>query len=488
MLTMYQQITIQTLHKQGEKKSRIARQLGCHRNTVLNIVKRNKVIEKQTRASSSVFDPYKQKISEYLDKKISRLRIFELLGEGYGVMSTYINLCKYIQKQFPKKVEAYGVQVVEPGEVAEIDFGYLGLLPGLQGLPVKTYGLAVILPYSKLDFYAICYNQKLETLVKELRNAFDYFSGVPRKLKVDNMKTAILKNQHYDLEFNQDFLEFAGHYNTVILPCSPYSPEQKGTVESGIKYLQGNFIAGREFKDDADIKRQLKSWMDNYANVRTHGTTRKIPLEVFKLEEKGKLQPLPREEFAFFNRAERVVSANCHIHFENNYYSVPASLVGKEVTLRWNDHLLRIIHQGEQVVLHQKVTGSIGNYVTERNHLPNYKIYSQTEYQAKYESKMVDIGEYAHQYFTMLLDTKQSYWFRNVRIILGLEKEYGRQALNLTLKRALFYQAVDIIIIKNILLKKLYLLEIEPGLDKCNSNDAHTMSRSLDYYQGGGIS
>src|SRR3989338_126458 len=465
MLTMYQQITIQTLHKQGEKKSQIARELGCHRNTVSNIVKRDGIIEKQARVKSSVFDPYKQKINEYLDSKISRLRIFELLGEEYGVMSTYINLCKYIQKQFPKRVEAYGVQVVEPGEVAEIDFGYLGLLPGLQGLPVKTYGLAVILPYSKLDFYAICYNQKLQVLVKELKAAFDYFGGVPKKLKVDNMKTAILKNQHYDLEFNQDFLKFASHYNIVVLPCSPYSPEQKGTVESGIKYLQGNFIAGREFKDDADIKRQLKSWMDNYANVRIHGTTRKIPKEVFKLEEKGKLQPLPREEFAFFNRAERVVSANCHIHFENNYYSVPASLVGKEVTLRWNDHLLRVIYLGEQVALHCKTTGQ-GNYVTERSHLPDYKIYSQTEYQAKYESKMADIGEYAHQYFTMLLDTKQSYWFRNVRIILGLEKEYGRQALNLTLKRALFYQ----------------------GLDICNSNDAHTMSRSLDYYQGGGIS
>ena len=482
MLTMYQQITIQTLHKQGEKKSRIACQLGCHRNTVLNIVKRNKVIEKQTRARSWVFDPYKQKIEEYLDKKISRLRIFELLGEGYGVVSTYINLCKYIQTKFPKRVEAYGVQVVEPGEVAEIDFGYLGLLPGLQGLPVKTYGLAVILPYSKLDFYAICYNQKLQVLVKELKAAFDYFGGVPKKLKVDNMKTAILKNQHYDLEFNQDFLKFASHYNIVVLPCSPYSPEQKGTVESGIKYLQGNFIAGREFKDDADIKRQLKSWMDNYANVRIHGTTRKIPKEVFELEEKGKLQPLPREEFAFFNRAERVVSANCHIHFENNYYSVPASLVGKEVTLRWNDHLLRVIYLGEQVALHCKTTTGQGNYVTERSHLPDYKIYSQTEYQAKYESKMADIGEYAHQYFTMLLDTKQSYWFRNVRIILGLEKEYGRQALNLTLKRALFYQAVDIIIIKNILEKRLYLLELEPVLEKVSDNS--DMNRSLNYYEG----
>ena len=481
MLTMYKQITIKTLHNQGEKKSQIARELGCHRNTVSNIVKRDGIIEKQARVKSSVFDPYKQKINEYLDSKISRLRIFELLGEEYGVMSTYINLCKYIQKQFPKRVEAYGVQVVKPGEVAEIDFGYLGLLPGLQGLPVKTYGLAVILPYSKLDFYAICYNQKLETLVKELRNAFDYFSGVPRKLKVDNMKTAILKNQHYDLEFNQDFLEFAGHYNTVILPCSPYSPEQKGTVESGIKYLQGNFIAGREFKDDADIKRQLKSWMDNYANVRTHGTTRKIPLEVFKLEEKGKLQPLPREEFAFFNRAERMVAPNCHIHFENNYYSVPSSLVGKEITVRWNDHLLRIIYQGEQVALHCKVTGQ-GNYVTQRSHLPDYKIYSQTEYQAKYEAKMADIGEHAHEYFNRLLKEKESYWFRSVRMILGLEKQYGVEAVNLSLKRALYYQVTDIVTIKNILEKRLYLLELEPLLSK-TAADA-SMSRSLDYYEG----
>lgn len=88
------------------------------------------------------------------------------------------------------------------------------------------------------------------------------------------MKTAILRNQQYDLEFNQDFLEFCYHYNTVIIPCAPYSPEQKGTVESGIKYLQGNFISGRTFTDPTDMKRQLTDWMTNYANQRIHGTTR----------------------------------------------------------------------------------------------------------------------------------------------------------------------------------------------------------------------
>src|SRR3990167_2824745 len=119
------------------------------------------------------------------------------------------------------------------------------MFPGQLGKPVKTYGLAVVLPYSRLDFFAITYDQKLETLIKELENAFSYFGGVPKKLKVDNMKTAILRNQHYDLEFNQDFLEFAYHNNTVVTPCTPYSPEQKGAVESGIKYLQRNFVSGR---------------------------------------------------------------------------------------------------------------------------------------------------------------------------------------------------------------------------------------------------
>jgi len=38
MLNMYKQVTIHTLKKQGEKNTTIARQLGCYRNTVRNIL------------------------------------------------------------------------------------------------------------------------------------------------------------------------------------------------------------------------------------------------------------------------------------------------------------------------------------------------------------------------------------------------------------------------------------------------------------------
>lgn len=486
MLTMYKQITIHTLYKQGIKQSEIARQLDCHRHTIANVLKREQFIEIQTRQKGSLFDPYQQQIKEWIRQKVSILRQFEMLTETYGVRSTYVNLCKYIQVHFPKQQEAFGVQVTEPGEVAEVDFGYLGMFPGPSDKPVKTYGLVVVLHYSKLGFYAITYDQKLETLIAGLQNAFLYFSGVTKKLKVDNMKTAILKNQHYDLEYNLDFLEFAYHYNTVIVPCTPYSPEQKGTVESGVKYLQGNFLPGRVFTDSADMKAQLKEWMENYANRRIHGTTRKVPSEEFVTVETPVMQPLPEEDFAFFNRCARTVAANCHIHVENNYYSVPASIVGKDVTVRWNQSLVRIIRNGEQVALHRKVSGA-GNYVTQRHHLPDYKVYSQTEYQKRSEEQMTDIGPFAHEYFRFLLAAKESYWFRSVRIILGLSHQYGNEAVNLTLKRALYYKVRDLTTIKNILEKKLYLATQEPRLLRGQApEEQSSLFRELTYYAQNG--
>lgn len=481
MLTVYQQITIKTLNNQGEKKTTIARQIGCHRNTVRNILQREDVIEKQTRDKSSIFDPYKNQIKKWLDQKVTRVRIWEILKEEYDLLRNYDTLCKYIQKEFPKRPTAYGVQVTAPAEEAEIDFGYLGMLPDLSGKLVKTWGFAVVLSYSRKGYWAITYDQKLATLTRELKCAFEYFDGVPKRLKVDNMKTAILKNQHYDLEYNQDFLEFCCHYQIVVTPCTPYHPEQKGKVESAIKYMQRNFLSGRSFTDGRDMKCQLQNWMTNYANQRIHGTTKKVPQEVWRDKEKEKLQPLPKEEFSFFNRVIRKVAANCHVNFENNYYSVPAALLGKEVTIRYNDNLMRIIYKGEQVALHRR-TKEQGEYVTVRSHLPDYKVYSETEYQARYEAKMIDIGESAHKYFQLLVSTKQSYWGKVVRGILGMTAEYGQEVVEASLKRALYFGSTNLSTIRNIVSNRLYEKELEPKL-KIISDKENSLSRNLSYYQ-----
>lgn len=486
MLTMYQQITVKTLAKQHKKQTEIATEMGCHRNTVRNIINRPTVVEKSTRNKTSYFDQYRDQIKELLAKKVSQLRIYEILLEEYQFQRTYDSLSKYIRKEFPKIPEAFGVQVTSPGEIAEVDFGYAGLLPinapGESIRLAKTWFLSVRLNYSRMAYRAMTHNQKVTTFIMGISNALTFFGGVPKRLKIDNLRAAVIKNQHYDLQFNPDFLDWANHENVVINPCAPYHPEQKGGVESDMKYIENNFLVERHFNDWIDLQHQFLQWSTTYANQRIHGVTKKVPHEVFISEEKSTLQPLPVTDFATFERGERKVQSNCHIFFQNHYYSVPARLVSKMVTLRFSGALLRVIYQGEEVACHL-ISHEVGMFTTCRSHLPEFKCYSTTEYQQKYEAKMADLGESAQTYFKEILVKQDSYWFRSVRSILGLASEYGNQAVNLSLARALQFHVTDTNIIRRIVTKQLYLLDTAPRLLETGQTVNSSESRDLQYYQ-----
>ena len=483
---MYQQITIKTLAKQNKKQTEIATEMGCHRNTVRNIINRPTVMEKSIRNKISYFDQYHDQIKEFLAKKVSQLRIYEILLEEYHFQRTYDSLSKYIRKKFPRIPEAFGVQVTSPGEVAEVDFGYGGLLPvNAPGEPIhlaKTWFLSVRLNYSRIAYRVMTHDQKVTTFIKGITAAFNFFGGTPKRLKIDNLRSAVTKNQHYDLQFNSDFLDWANHYQVVINPCTPYHPEQKGGVESDMKYIENNFLTERHFNDWVDLGYQFKQWSTTYANQRIHGVSKKIPNEVFINEEKQKLQSLPLTTLATFERCERKVQSNCHVFFQNHYYSVPAKLVSKIVTLRFNSALLKVIYQGEEVACHL-ISNEVGTFTTCRSHLPEFKCYGVTEYQQKYEAKMADLGEAAQTYFKEILIKQDSYWFRSIRSILGLAHEYGNEAVNLSLARALQYHVTDIKIIKRIVTKQLYLLKVAPRLIRTSQIISSPESRDLNYYQ-----
>jgi transposase len=479
MLNMGQQYTILTLHNQGKTNAAIARQLDCSRHTVENVLKRGYVTEKQTRQKSSVVTPYKEQIEKWLkDPKITRLRMYEMLQDEQQVTFSYDALRKFVKKHLLRP-EAFGVQEHLPGAEMEVDFGDITVYLTEEKKWVKYQLLAFVLPFSGKKYYELCLNQQLETFCLGFQNAFTNFCGVPKKAKVDNLKAAVIKNARYELEFNQGFLEFAYHYGFIINPCTPSSPEQKGTVEAGVKYAQQNFVPGRTFTNGADVRRQLNAWTEK-VNTRVHGTTKEVINDRFARFEKERLQALPTEAFSFFNRCERIVGANCHIHFENNYYSTPFSYVGKQVTVRWNQAIIRIIHQGEEVALHKLEREGVGKYVTERHHLPSHKLYSEAEYRHYHEEKMTGIGRNASQYLLLLLQAQPGYWRQTLRPIYGFVAEYGPEAVNKALGRALTYNALDTRIIRHILDGKLY--EIAETVEIPVFTDT-TNSRELTYYE-----
>jgi len=316
------------------------------------------------------------------------------------------------------------------------------------------------LSYSRLDYYEKVYDQRVETFIQCHINAFKYFGGVCQYIKIDNLKAAILEANFYQPVYQKLYENFAKHYGFKPIPCRVGKPNDKGKVESGIKYVKSSFFSGRKFKDGDDLDRQLYNWLEDTCNQRMHGTTRKIPYEVFEAEEKDRLMPLPKEEFKLSAVGSRKVYHDCHIYVEYNYYSVPFEYVGKEVDIELTDNLLKVFYQGKEIAVHPRQEGR-GKFSTNISHYPKYKRFSETEYQERYQAKMAQIGPYAEQLFFLIVQDNPRDWGRTIRGILSLLKDYTKEIVELACRRAIAFKALKYQTIKNILQNGSYNLPLE---------------------------
>lgn len=451
--------TIKTLWELGKNKSEIARLTGHDWKTVNKIIGRIEVgVEGPViKQRGSILDPYRERIVKMLEEGLSGVRIHEeLVREGFG--GAYQTVKKYIRKL--KRREKIFVRIhTPPGHEAQVDFGYVGKTRDDEGRLRKTWVFNMRLSYSRLDYYEKVYDQRVETFINCHINAFEYFGGVPEVVKVDNLKAAILEANFYEPVYQRMYKEFSDYYGFKPLPCRIYRPNDKGKVESGIKYVKENFFKGRQFVSGRDCERRLTEWMER-ANRRVHGTTKRVPLEVFEDEERGKLFSLPSGRFKLCMVGTRRVYHDCHIFVEYNYYSVPFEYVGKEVDIELTDNLLRVYYRGKEIAVHGRMYGK-GEFSTQEGHYPSYKQYSQTEYQERYQRQMGGIGVYAEQLFFLILKEQKSYWRQPVKGILSLVKKYPKEVVDLACKRALAYGAYQYQVVKNICERGTYVLPVD---------------------------
>ncbi|KPA16210.1 transposase, partial [Candidatus Magnetomorum sp. HK-1] len=267
---------------------------------------------------------------------------------------------------------------------------------------------------------------------------FEFFGGIPQDVKIDNLKAAILNANFYEPVYQKLYKQFADHYGFNSIPCRVYSPNDKGKVESGIKYVKTNFFAGRKFENETDLKKRLNNWIAKKCNSRIHSTTRKIPKEIFETQEKSKLLLLPTSDFKFLDVGTRKVYHDCHIFVDYNYYSIPYQYVGKEVEIELSNNLLKVYFNYQEIAVHPKISGK-GEFSTINEHYPKYKMISTTEYQEKYQAKMSKIGGFAELIFVLILQKNPNYWQRSVQGIISLTKTYSNEIVNLSCKRALAY-------------------------------------------------
>lgn len=452
-------ITIETLWKQGKNKSEISQITGHDWKTVSRVIKCLKAGGYPSRKPKiKLLDDNKIQIMGWLEKGLSGVRVFEEL-KLLGIVVSYSSVKKYISDI--KKREDVCVRFhTKPGEEAQVDFGYVGLTPCGNGKKRKTWVFNMRLSYSRLDYYEKVYDQKVETFIQCHINAFKFFGGCTQYVRIDNLKAAILEANFYEPVYQSLYKQFADYCGFQVIPCRVRHPEEKGKTECGIKYAKNNFFLGREFIDGEDVDKKLRYWLINTCNARVHGTTRKIPQELFDKEEKDKLIKLPENEFIIPVVGERIVYNDCHVYIDYNYYSVPFEYVGKTVAVEIDSKLVKISYQGKQIAIHQKCKNR-GQFSTENSHYPKFKNYLSTEYQEEYQRKMVDVGTDAGRLFLLLVSTYPYYWNRIVQGVLSLTKKFPKEIVNLACKRALAFGVIQYKTIKNICDNGSYKLPLE---------------------------
>lgn len=325
---------------------------------------------RRARSTISGVEPYRAIVLRWREQGVSGVAIHAALCREHGYTGSYSSVHRLIaafeQARPPKATVPLSFA---PGEAAQLDFGSGPLLVDpADGRVKRTWCFVMTLCFSRHQYVEFVFDQKVATWLGLHRRGFEWFGAVPARLIIDNPRCAITRACSRDPIVQRAYAECAEGYGFRIDPCPPADPAKKGIVEAGVKYVKGNFLPTRQFRDLTDLNTQAREWVLTEAGERVHGTTRERPLERFALE-KPLLRPLPdiAPDLGVWARVR--VHRDCHVQFEKSLYSVPFSLVGRELWLRATDTAVAIYQDHRLVAMHVRDRAP-GTRRTVSEHLP----------------------------------------------------------------------------------------------------------------------
>ena len=302
-----------------------------------------------------------------LEHGLSAKRIHQDLVQAHDFPGSYQSVKRYVHKWERQTPVPFRRMEFAPGEQLQVDFGTGPWIVEPGGRRRRAHVFRAVLCCSRAGYSEATFDQKTETFLRCVENAFRYFGGVTLTTTPDNLKAAVLHPDWYDPELNPKLAAFAAHYGTVILPTQPKVPRHKGRVERGIDFVQ-QALKGRSFSSLAAANTFLATWEKNIADTRIHGTTRRHVGQHFLAVERPALQPLPASVFPSFTEGKRRVHLDGHVEFDKAYYSVPPEYTGREVWVRGESRLIRIFSlKMELATVHPRVEP--GHTQTDAAHL-----------------------------------------------------------------------------------------------------------------------
>ena len=140
--------TIKTLLEKGRSQRSIARDLGINRSVVRRVARELELGQPPgSYQRSPKLAGYEAQIRDWLGSDLSGVLIHQRLVNDHGLSVSYGTVRRKIHQL--KGQEVYIPLHSEPGEEAQVDFGYLGRFER-EGKQVKVWGFCMLLSHSPL--------------------------------------------------------------------------------------------------------------------------------------------------------------------------------------------------------------------------------------------------------------------------------------------------------------------------------------------------
>lgn len=317
----------------GSSIKEISRSLGVSKNTVRKYLRMD-----EQQAHEYLASPQRHKVLDrYRSYLISLLRRFgalktpkvlrKLKAKAPELNVSERTLRRYLRRLRPIVAAAqdrYYEPVIDevPGVQCQVDAGELRDVP-IAGVSSVVYFVVFVLSYSRLMYVSLSKKPiDTEQFIRMHDAAFRYFGGIPEECVYDQTKLVVIEERFREVTLNARFHQYASQIGLEIRVCEGYDPESKGKVEAGVKYVKNDCLYGEVFIDWAGLETHTLSWLDEVANVRTHGTTGEVPRVVYDSRERMTMRSyvpayLPQEQ------TTRKADKTGLISFRANKYSVP---------------------------------------------------------------------------------------------------------------------------------------------------------------------
>lgn len=276
-------------------------------------------------------------------QKLTNVQIHERIkSAGHDIGLTVVS--EHIKRKRDWIREAYIRQTYDFGQRLEFDFGEVKL--EIRGM-IHTYHLAVFSsPRAEFRWAYLYRSQKKDVFLDSHVRLFEMSGGAYEEVVYDNMKNVVTKFiGRSEKQLNEDLVKMSIYYGFRINVTNCFSGNEKGHVEGSVKFIRNKVFAAR-YK------------FDSFEEAEEYMNDELVKMNSASSFEEECMQLLPyRPPLELAQISEQKVDKYSFVRVENNFYSVPDYLVGREVVIKNYQSEIVVYSAGNKVCSHKKKEG-----------------------------------------------------------------------------------------------------------------------------------